>query len=133
MGIMQCLTINMGKGEAMGRRGHRIGNGLVHQRRGWTERKICTLNRSSRRGGTGMSVTWAEREIATMTETGKEIVTERETETEIGTDTGMTEIVMVIITGTGTVIQSVMKTGTGGGHLGNAAGPGKLTILNVDG
>lgn len=60
-------------------------------------------------------------------------MTERETETEIGTDTGMTEIVMVIITGTGTVIQSVMKTGTGGGHLGNAAGPGKLTILNIDG
>lgn len=94
-----------------------------------------------------MSVTWTERGIVTMTETGKETVTGKETETETGRGTeigresergrgrgiGMTEIAMAIITGTGTVIQNVMRTGTGGGHLGYAAGQGRLTTLSAGG
>jgi hypothetical protein len=76
-----------------------------------------------------------------MTETGKETVTGKETETGRGTEIGrgrgrgigMTEIAMAIITGTGTVIQNVMRTGTGGGHLGYAAGQGRLTTLSAGG
>jgi hypothetical protein len=47
-----------------------------------------------------------------------------ETETEKGTGraigTGMTEIAMLMITSTGIIIQSVVKTGTGRGHIWDA-------------
>lgn len=90
-----------------------------------------------------MSVTWTGRGIMTMTEVEKEIVTGREIETETGRGTeigrgrgtgiGMTEIAMVIITGTEIVIQNAMRTGTGGGHLGYAAGRGRPTTPSVGG
>jgi len=143
MGMMQHLISNMGKGEAMGKRGHQKGSGLVHQRGGVRGRGMCPQHRSGQRGGIGMSVTWTERGIVTMTERGKEIVTEREieTETERGTETGrgrgtgigMTEIAMAIITGTEIVIQNATRTGTGGGHLEYAAGRGRPTTPSVGG
>jgi hypothetical protein len=137
----------MEKEGAMGKRGHQRGSGLVHQRGGVKGRRMRPLHRSGQRGGTGMSVTWTERGIVTMTETGKETVTGKETETETGRGTeigrergrgrergiGMTEIAMAIITGTGIVIQNVMRTGTGGGLLGYAAGQGRLTTLSAGG
>uniref|UniRef100_A0A0A9EZD7 Uncharacterized protein n=1 Tax=Arundo donax TaxID=35708 RepID=A0A0A9EZD7_ARUDO len=145
MGMMQRLISSMGKEEAMGKKGHLRGSGLVHQRGGVRGRRICPQHRSGQRGGIEMNGTWTERGIMIMTERGKEIMTGRETETETerGTErgtgieretgTGMTEIAMVIITGTGIVIQSAMRSGTGGGHLGYAAGRGRPAILSVGG
>jgi hypothetical protein len=74
-----------------------------------------------------MSKAWAETGIVTMTEIGREIVIG----TGKGIGTRMTETAITIITGTGNVILSVMKTGTGEGHLGCIAGRGRLTILSA--
>lgn len=141
--MTQLLISSMVKEGAMGKRGHQRGSGLVHQRGGVKGRRMRPLHRSGQRGGNGMSVTWTVRGIVTMTETGKETVTGKETEIEIGRgrgteigrgrDTRMTEIAMAIITGTGIVIQNVMRTGTEGGHLGYAAGQGRLTTLSAGG
>jgi hypothetical protein len=143
--MTQLLISSMEKEGAMEKRGHQRGSGLVHQRGGVKGRRMRPLHRSGQRGGTGMSVTWTERGIVTMIETGKETVTGKETETETGRGTeigrergrergiGMTEIAMAIITGTGIVIQNVTRTGTGGGLLGYAAGQGRPTTLSAGG
>jgi hypothetical protein len=137
--MTQLLISSMEKEGAMEKRGHQRGSGLVHQRGGVKGRRMRPLHRSGQRGGTGMSVTWTERGIVTMTETGKETVTGKETETGRGTEIGrergigMTEIAMAIITGTGIVIQNVTRTGTGGGLLGYAAGQGRPTTLSAGG
>jgi hypothetical protein len=76
-----------------------------------------------------MSKAWDETGIVTMTEIGREIVIGRGKGKGIGTR--MTETAIMIITGTGNVILSVMKTGTGEGHLGCIADRGRLTILSA--
>lgn len=135
MGMMQHLISSMAKGEAMGRRDCPRGTGLVHQTGGRRGRRTCPQH--SLRGGTVMSGTWAEKGIVTMKERGRKIVTGREKETgkerRKGIGTRMTETVIAIITGTGTVILSAMETGTGEGHLGCTAGREMSTILSVGG
>lgn len=132
MGMMQHQISTMEKVAAMVKRDHQSGNGLGHQKGGGRGKKSCPHHQTCQRGGTVMNGIWAVRGKGRGTETGKGKETGTGRGTEIGTGTGMTEIAMVIITDTGSVKLTVMKTGIGEGHLGDAAGQGRSITRSGD-
>lgn len=139
MAMMQHQINNMVKVGAMVRRGHQRGNGQGHLIGGGRGRKICLLHQTGQRGGTVMNGTQVGRGRGRETGTGKGKETEtgngkgKEIETGRGNGTGMIEIAMAIIIGTGSVSRIVMKTGIGEDHLGGVADQGRLTTQSGGG